>query len=76
MALCTCYQALIFTSWLLTDCRQSCLEKMISFRNTGPQIGFTRMESASELPGRIFKLWASGVTSLVFLTHVSLPRAS
>lgn len=59
-AVCTCYHALVFTPWLLTDCRQSCLEKMISFGNRGPQIGFRWMESASELPGRVFKLWASG----------------
>lgn len=34
--LCTCYQALTLTWWLLTDCRQSFLKNIITFRKQWP----------------------------------------
>lgn len=57
VVLCTYSQALIFTWWLLTYCSQSCLKKVMSFGNSGPQIGFGWLESTSELPGRLFNVW-------------------
>lgn len=73
-ALCTCHHTLVFTWWLLTDCRQSCLEKWSASKmptnwvcTNGKCVRITRQS---------FKPRVSGATSRVILTHVSLPGAA
>lgn len=75
-ALCTCCQALTLTWWLPAACRQSCSEKMISLEIGAHKLSLQERKVHQNYPGEFSRCGCLGVTSLVVLTHVSLPSTA